>query len=52
VIADVLVAAGALVIAGAGAVARCSGTGLLYPAGMVGIGIVLLGFARAGTIRK
>ena len=52
VIANVLIAAGALVIAGAGALARFGGTGLLYPAEMVGIIVMFLGFTRAGTIRK
>ena len=50
--ANVLIAAGALVIAAAGATARFGGTGLLYPAEMVGIILMFLGFRRAGTIRK
>lgn len=52
VVANVLIAAGALVIAGAGASARFGAPGLLYPAEMVGIILMFVGFTRAGTIRK
>ena len=52
VIANVLIAAGALVIAGAGASARFGAPSLLYPAEMVGIILMFVGFTRAGTIRK
>jgi hypothetical protein len=52
VVANVFIAAGALVIAAAGALARFGGTGLLYPAEMVGIIVMFVGFTRAGMIRK
>ncbi len=52
VVANVLIAAGAIVIAGAGASARFGVPCLLYPAEMVGIILMFVGFTRAGTIRR
>jgi len=50
--ANILIAAGTLVIAGAGSMARTGTTVWLYPAEMVGATLLLLGFLRAGTIKK
>lgn len=50
--ANVLIAAGTLVIASAGGMARTGRTAGLYPAEMIGASLLLWGFLKAGTIRK
>jgi hypothetical protein len=50
--ANVLIAAGTLVIAAAGARARAGKTAGLYPAEMVGAALLLLGFLKASTLEK
>ena len=50
--ANVFIAAGTLVIAAAGSMARTAVTIWLYPAEMVGAALLLVGFLKAGTIRK
>jgi hypothetical protein len=52
VVANVLIAAGALIIAGSGALSRFGFSGLLYPAEMVGIITMFLGFTKAGAVRS
>jgi hypothetical protein len=49
--ASLLIAAGALVIAAAGSLARFGLTILLYPAEMVGIAVMFVGFLQAGSLR-
>lgn len=50
--ANVLIAAGTLVIASAGGMARAGRTVGLYPAEMVGAALLLWGFLKAATLRK
>ena len=50
--ANVLIALGTIVIAIAGAMAHTGRTVGLYPAEMVGSGLLLWGFLKAGTLRK
>ncbi len=50
--ANVLIAAGTLVIATAGGMARAGRTVGLYPAEMVGAALLLWGFLKAATLRK
>jgi hypothetical protein len=50
--ANVLIGLGALVIAGAGSIARAGATAWLYPAEMVGIVLMFAGFMRAGTLKR
>lgn len=50
--ANVLIAAGTLIIAWAGAMARMGSTFLLYPAEMVGAAFLFAGFLTAGTLEK
>lgn len=49
--ANILIAVGALVIAAAGGLARAGLTLWLYPAEMVGIVLMFVGFLQAGTLR-
>jgi hypothetical protein len=50
--ANVLIALGTIVIAGAGSMARVGRAVGLYPAEMVGAAFLLWGFLKAGTLRK
>jgi hypothetical protein len=50
--ANVIIAAGTLVIAGAGSMARGGNTVGLYPAEMVASALLLWGFLKAGTLQK
>lgn len=50
--ANVLIALGTIVIAGAGSMARAGRTVGLYPAEMVGAALLLWGFLKAGTLKK
>jgi len=50
--ANVLIAIGTIVIAGAGSMARTGRAVGLYPAEMVGAFFLLWGFLKAGTLRK
>ncbi|MHB0976351.1 MAG: hypothetical protein ACYC1U_04050 [Candidatus Aquicultorales bacterium] len=50
--ANVLIAVGTVVIAGAGSMARTGQTVGLYPAEMVGLSFMLWGFLKASTLRK
>ena len=50
--ANVLIALGTILIAGAGGMARSGTTAGLYPAEMVASAILLAGFLMAGTLRK
>ncbi len=50
--ANVLIIAGTLVIAGAGAMARTGRSIGLYPAEMIGAALLLWGFLTAGTLQK
>lgn len=50
--ANVLIALGTIVIAGAGSMARVGRTLGLYPAEMIGAALLLWGFLKAGTLRK
>ena len=50
--ANVLIAAGALLIAFVGSRARLGGTAGLYPAEMVASALLLAGFLMAGTLDK
>lgn len=50
--ANVFIATGAFIIAAAGAIARMGITVWLYPAEMVGIVLMFVGFLRAGTLRS
>lgn len=50
--ANVLIAAGTLVIAGAGAMARTGQAVGLYPAEMVGAALMLWGFLKAGSLKQ
>ena len=47
-----IIAAGTLVIAGAGSMARGGNTVGLYPAEMVASALLLWGFLKAGTLQK
>ena len=48
---SILIAVGAMIIAAAGSVARFGLTILLYPAELVGIVVMFVGFLQAGTLR-
>ena len=50
--ANIFIAAGAMVIAAAGSMARTGQTEWLYPAEMVGTVLMFVGFLQAGTLRK
>lgn len=50
--ANVLIAAGTIVIAGAGSMARAGRTVGLYPAEMLGAALLLWGFLKAATLKK
>ncbi len=50
--ANLFIAAGAIVIAGAGSMARGGLTAWLYPAETVGIILMFVGFLQAGSIRR
>ena len=50
--ANVLIAIGTIIIAGAGSMARAGQTVGLYPAEMVASAILLAGFLMAGTLEK
>lgn len=50
--ANVLIALGTLIIAGAGSMARAGQTVGLYPAEMVASALLLWGFLKAGTLQK
>ena len=50
--ANVLIALGTIVIAGAGSMARTGRTVGLYPAEMIGAALLLWGFLKAGTLKK
>jgi hypothetical protein len=50
--ANVLIAAGTLVIAGAGSMARSGHTVGLYPAEMIGAALMLWGFMKAGSLKQ
>jgi hypothetical protein len=50
--ANVIIAAGTLIIAGAGSMARAGNTVGLYPAEMVASALLLWGFLKAGTLQK
>lgn len=50
--ANVLIALGTIVIAGAGSMARTGHTVGLYPAEMIGAALLLWGFLKAGTLVK
>lgn len=50
--ANVLIAAGTLVIAGAGSMARAGQTVGLYPAEMIGASLMLWGFMKAGSLKQ
>lgn len=50
--ANVIIAAGTIIIAGAGSMARAGTTAGLYPAEMVASALLLWGFLKAGTLRK
>ncbi len=50
--ANVIIAAGTIVIAAAGGMARAGQSVGLYPAEMVGAALLLWGFLKAGTIQK
>jgi hypothetical protein len=50
--ASILIAVGAMIIAAAGSVSRFGLTVLLYPAEMVGIAVMFVGFLQAGTLRR
>lgn len=50
--ANVLIAIGTIVIAGAGSMARTGKAVGLYPAEMIGAAFLLWGFLKAGTLRK
>lgn len=50
--ANVLIAIGTLIIAGAGSMARGGHTTGLYPAEMLGAAFLLWGFLKAGTLNK
>jgi hypothetical protein len=50
--ANILIAAGTIVIAGAGSMARSGQTVGLYPAEMVGAALMLWGFMKAGSLKQ
>jgi uncharacterized membrane protein len=50
--ANIFIAAGAMVIAAAGGMARSGQTAWLYPAEMVGTVLMFVGFLQAGTLRN
>lgn len=50
--ANVLIAAGTIVIAGAGSMARSGQTVGLYPAEMIGAALMLWGFMKAGSLKQ
>jgi hypothetical protein len=50
--ANIFIAAGAIVIAAAGGMARAGQTEWLYPAEMVGTVLMFIGFLQAGTLRR
>lgn len=50
--ANVLIAAGTIVIAGAGSMARAGRTIGLYPAEMIGASLMLWGFLKAGSLKE
>ncbi|MBE0447119.1 MAG: hypothetical protein IBX64_03295 [Actinobacteria bacterium] len=50
--ANVLIAAGTIVIAGVGSMARSGRADGLYPAEMIGATLLLLGFLKAGSLKK
>jgi len=50
--ANILIALGTIVIAGAGALAHTGRTVGLYPAEMLGSALLLWGFLKAGTLKK
>ncbi len=50
--ANILIAGGTLVIAGAGGMARSGQTVGLYPAEMVGAALMLWGFMKAGSLKQ
>jgi hypothetical protein len=50
--ANILIAGGTLVIAGAGSMARSGQTVGLYPAEMIGAALMLWGFMKAGSLKQ